>query len=89
MLCKLQYSCPAIKSDKTFSKDFYKFLKACLTNDPAQRPSINELLEFQFFKQAKNSSYLESQLMLDEIQELPYQQKNTVERTVNFEWDFQ
>lgn len=37
LLCKQHYECPAIKTDKQLSKHFYKFVQACLSQDPTHR----------------------------------------------------
>jgi serine/threonine protein kinase len=37
LLCKTDYGCPAIKSNKQFSKAFYKFVKACVQKEPKMR----------------------------------------------------
>ncbi|KAI8915889.1 kinase-like domain-containing protein [Gorgonomyces haynaldii] len=60
LLCKLEYECPAMITDKHFSKHFYKFVRDCVHTDPKKRPSCLELLEHPWIKQnAKNPAYLE------------------------------
>ncbi|KAI8894520.1 kinase-like domain-containing protein [Globomyces pollinis-pini] len=63
LLCKQHYECPAIKSTKTFSKHFYKFVQSCAHKVPSERPKVTECLEHAFIKQSKNSSYLEQSVI--------------------------
>ena len=37
LLCKRQYECPAIRSNKSMSKNFYKFVNACVQKVPEHR----------------------------------------------------
>lgn len=37
LLCKQQYECPAVKTDKHLSKYFYRFIKDCLQKNPDDR----------------------------------------------------
>lgn len=61
LLSKLHYPCPpAIKSDKVFSKSFYRFVQACSHKDPKRRPTAEELLDHPYMKQARNHVYLEN-----------------------------
>nr|KAJ3422958.1 hypothetical protein HK105_005307 [Polyrhizophydium stewartii] len=63
LLCKQEYDCPSIKSDKQMSKNFHRFIQACLSREPASRPTVSQLLEFPFLKQARGTSYLESHVV--------------------------
>lgn len=63
LLCKQQFPCPAIKSEKTMSKSFHKFIYACLQKNPNSRPTVHELLDYSFIKQAKNNLYLENLIL--------------------------
>ncbi|KAJ8325610.1 hypothetical protein O5D80_005814 [Batrachochytrium dendrobatidis] len=63
LLCKLEYDCPAVASEKVLSKNFYRFVQACLVKDPNGRPTVQNLLEFPFIKQAKGIGYIESHVV--------------------------
>jgi serine/threonine protein kinase len=69
LLCKTEYGCPNIRNTKQFSKNFYKFVQACVQKDAKlryqvlSRPTIHECLEHPFFKQAKNGHFLEQVIM--------------------------
>jgi serine/threonine protein kinase len=41
---------PTLKSPDSFSKEFNDFIAACLTKDPRQRPSTEELIQLPFFQ---------------------------------------
>ncbi|OAX43495.1 Pkinase-domain-containing protein [Rhizopogon vinicolor AM-OR11-026] len=41
-----------------FSAAFKEFVSLCLTKDPADRPTANELLQHRFIKNAKKTTYL-------------------------------
>jgi serine/threonine protein kinase len=60
LLCKLNYECPAVPSEKKCTKHFLKFVHACTQKDPDMRPDVSQLLDMPFFKQAKGASYLEN-----------------------------
>jgi len=40
------------------SKDFHKFVKACLKRDPTKRPKAKDLLKDHFIKKAKTNQYV-------------------------------
>lgn len=63
LLCKQQFPCPAIKSEKTMSKIFSKFVISCLQKNPNCRPTASELLEHPFIKMAKSNLYLENMIL--------------------------
>eukprot|EP01134_Creolimax_fragrantissima_P000197 CFRG0197T1 len=46
-----------------YSKSFKKMIDSCLVKDPAKRPTADELLKHNFFKQAKGKDYLLTSLM--------------------------
>ncbi|KAH9253032.1 hypothetical protein BASA81_009037 [Batrachochytrium salamandrivorans] len=78
LLCKLEYECPAIKSDKQMSKNFHRFVQACLVKDPRDRPSVMHLLEFPFIKQAKGTGFIESHVVrrMGEHQSSPHSESS-------------
>lgn len=49
------------KSSK-WSKDFVKFIDACLKKDPKDRPSAEKLLKHSWFKKAKDLKYVEEKI---------------------------
>lgn len=55
VLLKIQKADPP-KLDKpsNWSKEFNEFIALCLTKDPAQRPSANDLLNHPFIKDSKD-----------------------------------
>ncbi|ELU17293.1 hypothetical protein CAPTEDRAFT_187433 [Capitella teleta] len=50
---------------KQYSKVFRKMLSECLRRDPEKRPSAKALLKNEFFKKAKDKTYLAKVLMCD------------------------
>ena len=69
LLCKRQYDCPAVSSSKSMSRNFYKFVSACVQKNPEARPNIHYCLDHPFLKQAKGNSYVE-QLIIRKIESL-------------------
>ncbi|KAI8926763.1 kinase-like domain-containing protein [Entophlyctis helioformis] len=64
LLCKMEYECPALQAvDKSMSKNFNRFIQACLSKDPGMRPSVQDLLEFPFIKQSRGSAYIEQKVV--------------------------
>ncbi len=51
---------PMLDSNGKMSKSFHDMINACLQRDPSRRPTANALLEHQFFKQARSSTFLKS-----------------------------
>merc|ERR1739838_828613 len=45
------------------SKDFHKFVKACLKRDPMKRPRALDLLKDNFIKKAKNHQYVYNRVL--------------------------
>ncbi|KAI9363425.1 kinase-like domain-containing protein [Zopfochytrium polystomum] len=62
LLSKLEFDCPAIKTNKVLSKHFYRMVNACIRKDPRQRPTAAELLRHPFFKSAKNAVHLQKEV---------------------------
>lgn len=46
------------RQQDVLSKDFHKFVKACLKRDPTKRPRAWDLLKDHFIKKAKNHQYV-------------------------------
>lgn len=49
---------------KNYSKSFRKMIGECLRKDPNERPSAKQLLKHDFFKRAKDKSYIHKNLAL-------------------------
>jgi serine/threonine protein kinase len=60
LLCKQEFECPAVKTEKNLSRHFYRFVRECLHSNPDDRPSVKELLEHSFLKNSKGAAYIQS-----------------------------
>lgn len=49
---------------KNYSKTFRKMIGECLKKDPSERPTAKQLLKHEFFKKAKDKSYISKHLAL-------------------------
>lgn len=49
---------------KNYSKTFRKMIAECLKKDPSERPTAKQLLKHDFFKKAKDKSYIVKHLAL-------------------------
>jgi serine/threonine-protein kinase OSR1/STK39 len=49
---------------KQYSKTFSKMIEQCLQKNPADRPSAKQLLKHDFFKKARDRSYIAKHLAL-------------------------
>jgi serine/threonine-protein kinase OSR1/STK39 len=49
---------------KNYSKTFRKMIAECLKKDPSERPTAKQLLKHEFFKKAKDKSYISKHLAL-------------------------
>ncbi|RNA28099.1 serine threonine- kinase OSR1 isoform X2 [Brachionus plicatilis] len=49
---------------KNYSKTFRKMIAECLRKDPNERPTAKQLLKHEFFKKAKDKSYIAKHLAL-------------------------
>ncbi|KAJ3282658.1 hypothetical protein HK104_010783 [Borealophlyctis nickersoniae] len=63
LLSKLEYDCPAIETSKTVSTTFYRMVRSCIYKDANERPSAQDLMDHPFFKNARNSHYLETHVI--------------------------
>ncbi|EAX97300.1 STE family protein kinase [Trichomonas vaginalis G3] len=54
---------PQLPEDAKFSSAFRDFIKSCLVQSPAKRPTAHQLLEHKFFKQAKDIKGLTKKLV--------------------------
>ncbi|TPX61350.1 hypothetical protein PhCBS80983_g01182 [Powellomyces hirtus] len=61
LLSKLDYPCPAITAEtKHPSRDFWRFVCACVQKDPSKRPTARDLLDHAFLKQCRSLKYLDA-----------------------------
>lgn len=67
MLLTLQEDPPSTavyeNNPKKMSKAFRDLVKSCLKKDPTKRPTASKLLEHKFFKSAKKSEYVKTNLL--------------------------
>ncbi len=61
LLCKQTYdTVPMIPSKHKFTKHFYRFVESCVHREQSLRPTVEELLDSPFIKQAKTNSFVET-----------------------------
>jgi len=64
---------------KQYSKTFSKMIEQCLQKNPADRPTAKQLLKHDFFKKAKDRSYIAKHLAL-KFQDRKKMEEKTVNR---------
>lgn len=79
---------------KNYGKSIRSFISACLTKDPAKRPTAAELLKHNFIKKGRDRHWLQSKFALLDIDNLKKEVKtrrirrrdNSLSSNAEWEW---